>query len=290
MPRVLICGDHLSGKTSVLQAVSSVGFPRRSRGTRFTTELVFRKTSIPGFTVTAVPFHLHGPPNLPGGHNFHQSGVLLEELSAIIPSASFSLGIADDSSDHAPRGLLRIEVSGPDQPDLSFLDLAGPLRFDNGQTASENNFMSERVKAFIQPGCIILAVVSAVDPVANQKILGIAREVAPKGVRTLGVIAKPDRLIRGSTQETDCLSLARNVTIKSLVRTLNPLSTAELGWRDQEYTVTLKLEEMKIPVNGDESTGDRHQPHAFRYMMIHFLAQPKNFLSPWRYFTCFSIF
>ena len=41
---------------------------------------------------------------------------------------------------------------------------------------------------------IILVVVSAKNVYANQTVTKLARDVDPKGVRTLGIITKPERL------------------------------------------------------------------------------------------------
>ena len=58
------------------------------------------------------------------------------------------------------------------------------------------------------PRSIILAVVSAKNDHANQIVTKLARDVDPKGVRTLGIITKPDTLRVGSESEKAFLDLA----------------------------------------------------------------------------------
>lgn len=48
---------------------------------------------------------------------------------------------------------------------------------------------------------IILAVISADNPFANQPVTKFARQIDPEGSRTLGLITKPDKLDRSSENE-----------------------------------------------------------------------------------------
>lgn len=48
---------------------------------------------------------------------------------------------------------------------------------------------------------IILAVVAADNPFANQPVTRFARQIDPRGTRTLGLITKPDKIDRGSETE-----------------------------------------------------------------------------------------
>jgi Dynamin family len=60
---------------------------------------------------------------------------------------------------------------------------------------------------------IILAVVSAKDDYANQIVTKLARDVDLKGLRTLGIITKPDTLHVGSESEKSFFSLANNENV-----------------------------------------------------------------------------
>jgi hypothetical protein len=60
---------------------------------------------------------------------------------------------------------------------------------------------------------IILAVVSAKNDFANQIVLKLARDADESGVRTLGIITKPDTLTRDSGSEAMYVALARNQEI-----------------------------------------------------------------------------
>jgi hypothetical protein len=65
-----------------------------------------------------------------------------------------------------------------------------------------------------EPRSIILAVVSAKNDYANQIVLKLARTADKIGMRTLGVITKPDTLISGSDSEHMYASLAQNLDVE----------------------------------------------------------------------------
>lgn len=57
---------------------------------------------------------------------------------------------------------------------------------------------------------IILAVVSVKNDYANQVVTDLAREVDPRGARTLGIVTKPVTLVVGSESEPSFRDLAKN--------------------------------------------------------------------------------
>ena len=60
---------------------------------------------------------------------------------------------------------------------------------------------------------IILAVVSTKNDLANQIVTKLARDMDPKGIRTLGIITKLDTLHVGFKSERDFTDLAKNEDI-----------------------------------------------------------------------------
>jgi hypothetical protein len=61
-----------------------------------------------------------------------------------------------------------------------------------------------------KPRSIILAVVSAKSDFALQEVTELARNLDPEGMRTIGLITKPDTLDPGSDSENSYVKLARN--------------------------------------------------------------------------------
>jgi hypothetical protein len=114
------------------------------------------------------------------------------------------------------RDILRIEVSGPDRPALTIVDLPGLIHSENkNQTAEDVKLINEVVQGYMRESrTIILSVVSAKNDYANQIVLKLARQADPHGGRTMGVITKPDTLLPGSDSESGYISLAKNEDIE----------------------------------------------------------------------------
>lgn len=110
------------------------------------------------------------------------------------------------------KDILRVEILGPSQPQLTLVDLPGLIHSESKSlTTQDVELVTELVKSYTKnPRCIILAVITAKNNFSEPIILKRARELDPEGFRTLGIITKPDTLANGSVGETSFLSLARN--------------------------------------------------------------------------------
>lgn len=216
LPQIIVCGDQSSGKSSVLEAISGVAFPVKSNlCTRFPIELVLRRTSHVGARVSIVPHHSRIEAEKDALLGFHEKLDNLEGLATLIDSAKVAMGISKHGKAFA-KDLLRIEISGPDRPHLTIVDLPGLIHSQTkNQTASDVQLIQEVVESYMkEPRSIILAVISAKNDFANQIVLKLARTADPAGKRTLGVITKPDTLHSGSESEALFVSLARNQEVE----------------------------------------------------------------------------
>ncbi|KAK5998958.1 Interferon-induced GTP-binding Mx2-like protein [Cladobotryum mycophilum] len=216
LPQIILCGDQSSGKSSVLQAISGVPFPVKSNlCTRFPTELILRKAANVGVKVSIVPHHSRGETEKASLSGFQETLGSFQDLPAIIESAKATMGI-DDRAKSFTQDLLRIEISGPDRPHLTIVDLPGLIHVQTRyQSSTDIKLVSKIVKTYMkEPRSIILAVVSAKNDYANQVVLKHAREADPTGSRTLGVITKPDTLTPGSESENAYVTLAQNQEIE----------------------------------------------------------------------------
>ncbi|KAI1339224.1 P-loop containing nucleoside triphosphate hydrolase protein [Xylariaceae sp. FL0016] len=140
--------------------------------------------------------------------------------------------------------ILRIEVSGPNQPHLTIVDLPGLfMAEDRNQSIQDSDLVKNLVRLYMKsPRSVILAVVSAKNEFANQQVTQLARELDPKGFRTLGLITKPDTLDKGSDGERFYVDLARNKNV-----------TFRLGWHvvrnrkyGERYATTYERDETEI--------------------------------------------
>ncbi|KFA79783.1 hypothetical protein S40288_00703 [Stachybotrys chartarum IBT 40288] len=216
LPQIIVCGDQSSGKSSVLEAISGVPFPVKSNlCTRFPTELVLRKTQHTGVNVSIIPHHSRSDADKTSLAKFRESLDDFEKLPALIDAAKTAMGIVTLGNAFS-KDLLRIEVSGPDRPQLTIVDLPGLIHSENRhQSADDVSLINEVVQTYMkEPRSIILAVVSAKNDYANQIVLKLAREADRHGKRTMGVITKPDTLLPGSESQKDYIALAKNLDVE----------------------------------------------------------------------------
>ena len=223
LPQLVVCGDQSAGKSSVLEALTEIPFPRNDNlCTRFATEIILRRgrANTNSLTIKLIP-----DPKRPSNEQakikaFEESITNFNELPDIMNAAMVVMDIGDNSTSGSKprafaRDVLSIEIEGPSRPQLTLVDIPGLIQTDTkGVTKADVDLVCEITDQYItQPRTICLAVVSGGNDYANQKILTKVREVDPKGDRTLGIITKPDRLDSGSGSETAFIQLAQNQDI-----------------------------------------------------------------------------
>lgn len=212
LPQIIVCGDQSSGKSSVLEALSGVPFPVKSNlCTCFPTELVLRRADDIGVTVSIMPEASTKKAKKTQLSPFHEELDGFEGFQALIEKAKLAMGISNSGKAFS-KDRLRVEITGPDRPHLTIIDLPGLIHSETkSQSAADVGLVREVVETYMeQPRSIILAVVSAKNDFANQVVLNLARQVDKTGNRTMGVITKPDTLAQGSSSESAYISLARN--------------------------------------------------------------------------------
>ncbi len=114
------------------------------------------------------------------------------------PGQSLETGQSTFSDD-----LLSIELCGPDKQNLSILDIPGIFRTPTeGVTTEDDMDLVRKImyRHIRDERTIILAVIPSNTDIATQEILSIAKEVDPKGLRTLGVLTKPDLVDKGAEE------------------------------------------------------------------------------------------
>ncbi|KAI0381480.1 P-loop containing nucleoside triphosphate hydrolase protein [Hypomontagnella monticulosa] len=213
LPQIVVCGDQSSGKSSVLQAISGMSFPTKdSLCTRFATELILRHTDEHAEEKCHVSIS-------PGEDRSAQERAQLEQfqyseipdndnIGVLVDKAKEAMGVGIDRGRTFCQDVLRIELSGPTQPHLTIVDLPGLFRAGNKEQSAEDAAIMKN------PRSIILAVVSAQSNFALQEVTQLAREIDVSGVRTLGLVTKPDTLDVGSTSERDYFELVQNKDVK----------------------------------------------------------------------------
>lgn len=218
LPQLVVCGDQSAGKSSVLEALTEIPFPRNDNlCTRFATEIILHRATTESLTIKVIPDTSRPAAEQDSIRGFKETITDFKELPSLMSKVMVVMGIENTSSSSPQtrafaKDVLSIEIEGPSRPQLTLVDLPGLIQTETkGVTSKDVELVAKITSDYIsQPRTICLAVVSAANDYANQGILRKVREVDPKGERTLGIITKPDRLPSGSGSEQAFISLARN--------------------------------------------------------------------------------
>lgn len=97
--------------------------------------------------------------------------------------------------------VLRLEIAGPDQEHFSVIDVPGIFkRTTQGLTTKEDMVMvNDMVYEYMSnPRSVMLTVIPCNVDIATQEILERAEDIDPEGIRTFGILTKPDLVDKGS--------------------------------------------------------------------------------------------
>ncbi|KAF2664671.1 hypothetical protein BT63DRAFT_464767 [Microthyrium microscopicum] len=217
LPEIIVCGDQSSGKSSVLEAISGISFPTKDAlCTRFATELVLRRDVSTGIKISIIPGPERSVEEKVELARFRRDipevDVSTFDLGETIEGAKWVMGLSEEDAKVFSTDTLRVELCGPNQPHLTMVDLPGIFRAGNrDQSTDDAKIVRSMVRGYMErPRSIILAVVSAKSDFALQEVTELARKLDRKGMRTLGLITKPDTLDAGSDSEAAYFKLAQN--------------------------------------------------------------------------------
>jgi hypothetical protein len=205
LPRIVACGDQSSGKSSVLEAISTLNFPRsESTCTRFATELSL--CNKPGQDVANVSTSIRwdDPDNAP--QSVHRP-TTFDDLAKDIGDAYKAMESYNSSQNCSFfKHVLRIEASYSECPDITLIDLPGIVH--SGKEKHDSEMVLDILKSYVrEEKTIILAVVEANRDAEVQAVLDFAKQYDPEGKRTMGIITKPDR-VEGSTSRDRWIEIA----------------------------------------------------------------------------------
>ena len=222
LPQLVVCGDQSAGKSSVLEALTEIPFPRNDNlCTRFATEIILRRATTNSLTIKTIPDTKRLASEQSSLQGFKESITNFDELPRIMSAATAVMDVggpqkAGSEARAFARNVLSIEIEGPSRPQLTLVDIPGLIHTETkGVTKADLETVAEITDIYIyRPRTICLAAVSAASDYANQKILTKVRDFDPQGHRTLGIITKPDTFPKGSGSEKSFLTLAHNENIE----------------------------------------------------------------------------
>ncbi|KAL8917694.1 MAG: hypothetical protein Q9172_005722 [Xanthocarpia lactea] len=208
LPQLLVVGDQSSGKSSVLEGLTGLPFPRDSAlCTRFATQITFRRASESATRVSIIPDKSASNEDATRMKAWERKGLrsldrknfseILEEVQKVMGIGNVNTGATKSFSDD----VLRIEVAGPNQEHLGVVDVPGIFRKITEGVTTQIDIANVRAMAeryMDNPRSVILAVVPANVDIATQEILELAKKYDVEGDRTLGVLTKPDLVDKGA--------------------------------------------------------------------------------------------
>lgn len=217
LPQIIVVGDQSSGKSSVLEAITGVPFPRSSgMCTKFPTQINLRKAPRQSFAVSLVPAVERSQADRARFAKFPEIVRGETDLAVIVKRAEQTIWPNGPSVNSASKDTLTLDFSGPKKDYLTLVDLPGIIHTSAGNVTGEEEVKAIRDLAMhymSNPRSIILAVISAANDLNLQMVSTMARQIDPKGTRTLGVITKPDRIDTAESEES-FIKLAKNEIVK----------------------------------------------------------------------------
>ena len=199
IPQIAVMGDQSSGKSSVLEALSGVQFPRGTGlVTKCATELRMKNQAGAAWDAKISLNWPYPQPDEAGSVSSPEE--LGDKIEALTQRMLETRGKkATFESEHS----ILIELVSSEVPDLTIIDLPGIVRTTlEGQSKTVIAEVDSLLQRFLeQKRTIILAVIPSNVDIATVDIIERATIADPLGDRTVGVLTKPDMIGEGCEQE-----------------------------------------------------------------------------------------
>ena len=207
-------------------------------------------------TVSILPGKSRGPKDRERVERFRMHLNNYDGFPQLFAQASEAMGLSEKKifSDD----ILKVEITGPNQPQLELVDLPGLITSAEDQNIK---LVEDLVRSYMSnPRSIILAVVMAIIDADIQSVLKLAKEYDPQGKRTLGILTKLDLLENAPVKEKDWRKVTRNEDEKF---------SFELGWH-----VLRNVDSGREGMSNEEHTRDRDQIEKRYFDTSNFNADP----------------
>ncbi|KAJ5493353.1 hypothetical protein N7539_002099 [Penicillium diatomitis] len=227
LPQLVVVGDQSSGKSSVLEGLTKLSFPRDSGlCTRFATQIIFRREthmSKRDIEVSIIPSSDLEAADADKLRAWKRSGAeALEQKDfvSMMKEVHELMGLSSSPNDGKPtfsNSVLRLQISGPEEEHLSVIDVPGIFKNTTpGLTTKEDITMVRNMvlRYMENPRSIMLTVVPANVDIATQEIVELAKEYDPTGERTLGILTKPDLVDKGAESRIISFLESQATTVK----------------------------------------------------------------------------
>ncbi|KAJ1303118.1 hypothetical protein OPQ81_011319 [Rhizoctonia solani] len=230
LPQIACISSQSVGKSSLIESISGVALPRASGTcTRCPIECRLKRSEQEWEATVYLRFE-SGKSGYTGKTKEIQFGsqmtdrmevqerIRRAQLAILNPSIEPSTFLNAEGNASYPssrsfsQNCVIVVLSGNELSDLNFVDLPGLIaNVADDRNVGDIELVKELVTSYIsRPSCLILLTISCESDFENQGAGRLAREHDPQGLRTIGVLTKPDRIERGSEQPW--ISMIRNET------------------------------------------------------------------------------
>lgn len=187
VPGVVVIGDQSAGKSSVLESISGINFPR-GENTCTRRPCILRMES--DVHLTEPYAVVSNDADLKGC-----SKISLKDIGGEIQRLTREAAGPGSSIIAEPIHVKVVQTSGPT---LTLIDLPGITWVNEAQKDIHDIIVSMIIEYIKNPQMVILAVVSATSDFGNSEALKLAKEVDPSQTRTIGVVTKIDTIQKDS--------------------------------------------------------------------------------------------
>jgi hypothetical protein len=210
LPQIIVCGSQTAGKSSVLEAIAEIPFPR-STGvcTKYVTRVTLERKEDGMIRMEIIPDKTR-PETEKKSLALFKKEILLSQWK------NDELGLMNDAVkevdskifDGSRKGktwtkdILSMTISAPDKRPLQVLDLPGLIGHDKNNEGNIELVEEIVVGEMMKPHCLILAVVEGQDDINKHIILEKCNKYDAHGKRTIVVVTKLDSDLAEPNQET----------------------------------------------------------------------------------------
>ncbi|KAI8819361.1 P-loop containing nucleoside triphosphate hydrolase protein [Fimicolochytrium jonesii] len=278
LPTIVVCGNQSVGKSSVLEALCGVVLPRNEGTcTRCVTEVRMSENDTTAsdlatewnctvklrYEYDSMGRPLKAVKEIPFGTELHKKEdveliVRRAQKALLNPSTNvtqflqynFDDSTASTRDAEAAKNELRfsknvicLDIRGAGV-NLTLIDLPGIIRsVDKREDAQYIDMVQDLVRLYIsKERAIIVAAITCKDEIDNQAIVHMAKEVDPHGMRTLGVLTKPDTIEAGTHDRWLQVMLGHQYNLKLGYWMIKNPSKADLD-RNITFDEARKMEE-----------------------------------------------
>lgn len=187
LPRIAVLGEQSAGKSSLLESICGMNFLPRGSGIVTRRPLELRMIRAP----IDKPYFVF--PKDKGNTEYSDS----TEVTRVIEQLTEEVAGNEKGISSTP---ITCTVYSAQVPDLTLIDLPGITRNPvKGQPENIEQIIKDLVKEYcINSDTLILCVIPANIDLANSDALKFARQLDPKGERTIGVLTKLDLMDEGT--------------------------------------------------------------------------------------------